>query len=172
MSEPVVPYRKLPGRSPTFRFGVSAAPSSSLWLGPDHLLLAIQTTAREDYKRFDYRDIQEVFLQETRRRMTLNIILGVVFLIVAMICALNQFSQGSLGFAGVVSAVLLIAFLINTLRGPCCQGYLLTAVGVEPLSSLARFRPAQRALEQLSAEVERVQGVLEPSTLALHWEKR
>lgn len=167
MSEPV-PYRKLPGRTPTLRFGMSSAPSSELWLGPDHLLQVIQTPTREDYRRYDYRDIQEVFVQQTGRRQVVNLILAGLHGLVLGICLL---AHAEPAFYAAWSVPFVVGYLANSLRGPCCQGYLLTAVGVEPLSSLARLRTARRALDLLGTEIERAQGTLEPSTLALHWNR-
>lgn len=168
MSDPV-PYRKLPGRSASLRFGLSSAPASTLWLGPDHLLQTIQTPSREEYRRYDYRDIQEVFVQVTRRRLQVNLLLAALHGIVLGICLLANAREIAIYL--IWSAPFVVGYLVNTLRGPCCQGYLLTAVGVEPLSSLARLGPARRAVDQLTTEIEQAQGRLEPATLAQHWQR-
>lgn len=171
MPLPDVPYRKLPGRSPTLRFGVTSAPASSLWLGPDHLLLVLQTPTREEYRRFDYRDIQEVFVQENNRRLILNIVLGVIIAILAGIAAVSSFGPVSVGFLAVMGGPALILLIVNTVLGPTSRGYLLTAVGVEELSSLSRLGTARRAVAQLTEEIQRVQGTVDAPTLAVHWQQ-
>lgn len=169
MPVPAIPYRKLPGRSPSLRFGMSAAPGSTLWLGPDHVLLVLQTPGREEYRRFEYRDIQELFLQVSNRRMLINVGLALLVAILLVIAMLSTFGPVSTFLLFWVGGPALLGILINSLRGPACTGYLRTAVGVEPLGSLARLGPAQKAIAAITGEVERVQGKLEPSVLARQW---
>src|SRR5580658_7114351 len=47
-------YRKLPGKRRGF------LNVSSVWAGPDHLLLVRGSRFREEYKRFYYRDVQAI----------------------------------------------------------------------------------------------------------------
>ena len=54
-------YRKLPGKRRGF-FNVS-----SVWAGPDHLLLVRGSRFREEYKRFYYRDVQAIAVARAPR---------------------------------------------------------------------------------------------------------
>ena len=55
---------------------------------------------------------------------------------------------------------------VNMLRGPTVRCDLRTAVGLYPLPSLSRMRPARRALELICQRVEAAQGALSGDVLA------
>src|ERR1700684_2106413 len=55
------PYRKLPGTRRGF------IQKSSVWAGPDHLLLVRGSRFREEYKRFYYRDVQAIAVARAPR---------------------------------------------------------------------------------------------------------
>ncbi len=160
---PPVPYRKLPGRTPTLRFGSVAVPQSSLWLGPDHLLKVEDTPTQQSYKRFEYRDIQEIFLQRTPRQLYLTIWFMVPVLLGSLLVYFS--SEPGLQYFFIGALVLpFIGFIAwNYIASPTCDGYLRTAVGLEFLPSFSRWRPSARAVDLLAAEIERVQGVVAPT---------
>src|SRR5580704_15159324 len=54
-------YRKLPGRRRGF------IQKSSVWAGPDHLLLVRGSRFRDEYKRFYYRDVQAIAVARAPR---------------------------------------------------------------------------------------------------------
>src|SRR4030088_1939833 len=62
-------YRKLPGR----RFGILF--TSTLWIGPDHLLSVRKGRFAEEYRRFYFSDIQAIVLQKARREFLRQAIL-------------------------------------------------------------------------------------------------
>ena len=55
-------YRKMPGT------GGGLFHRSTLWLGPDHLLLVQSTPVSETYRRFYFRSIQNVTVRKTNLR--------------------------------------------------------------------------------------------------------
>ena len=55
------PYRKLPGTRRGF------IQKSSVWAGPDHLLLVRGSRFRDEYKRFYYRDVQAIAVARAPR---------------------------------------------------------------------------------------------------------
>ena len=55
------PYRKLPGTRRGF------IQKSSVWAGPDHLLLVRGSRFRDEYKRFYYRDVQAMAVARAPR---------------------------------------------------------------------------------------------------------
>ena len=159
-------YRRLPGRTAWFRFGASRAPSSSLWLGPDHLLKIERSASRETYKRFFYRDIQSILVQDTNRRRILTAILACpVVIAIALLL-------GQVGIVWVFS-LLLVPFaallLVNLALGATSDAVLVTAVGTERLSSLSRLSKAQEAVKLISDEVEKAQGSLDSAQLISRW---
>ena len=173
MSQPVqIPYRRLPGRTATFRYGAANSPVSSLWLGPDHLLKVERTTSRESYKRFYYADIQSIFLEESSRRTTLAIISGLIVavrLLPFFVYLMTQRFDGFMVFCAFVALPFLLGLIVNLAMGRTCDAVLVTAVGTERLSSLCRLPKAIRALGEITAEVEKAQGSLQFAQLAAKW---
>lgn len=159
-------YRRLPGRTAWFRFGASNAPSSSLWLGPDHLLKIERSASRETYKRFFYRDIQSILLQATDRRRILTALLACP-VVIALALLLGQIAIGW------VFSLLLVPFatllLVNLALGATSDAVLVTAVGTERLSSLSRLAKAQAAVKMITDEVESAQGSLDFAQLVSRW---
>jgi hypothetical protein len=165
-----ISYRRLPGRTPLFRFGGMSSPTTSLWLGPDHLLKVERAASRENYKRFFYRDIQAIMVEEASRWQTLTIFNGsVIAVIVIMTWAISLFSSAGLIVAGILCAPFVIGLLTNLALGPTTQGMLVTAVGTEALSSLSRLSRSTEALRMLAEEVTKVQGVVSFEQLLLKW---
>ena len=81
--------RKLPGRRRGFLFG------SSVWMGPDHLLLVKSARFREDYKRFYFRDIQAI-VTAGAPRFHLSTEVGALRLLVAGRAAYRQLERAGL----------------------------------------------------------------------------
>jgi hypothetical protein len=63
-----------------------------------------------------------------------------------------------------LAAVFAVLLGINWAIGQSCRCYLKTAVQYEELTPLNRARKAEKALAQLSAEIEQVQGRETPET--------
>ena len=150
-------YRRLPGRE------AGLLSYCRLWLGPDHLLLARTTAFSEEYKRFYFRDIQAVVTRRTERRE----ILGVIFAFAAIFFGvLSVFTDsGWRSFLFVMTGTVLFALLVNWLRGPTCVCHLRTAVQIEELSPLKRFRATRKVIERLKPNIEKAQGPLAPELL-------
>ncbi len=158
-----ISYRKLPGRTPSLRFGLVSVAQSALWLGPDHVLKVESTPGSQSYKRFDYADIQELFVQRTSRQLTISLVFGGIVALVVLGFVASNASTASEVFGWILGLPALITLIVNIARGPTCEGYLRTAVGVERIPSFARLRPTLKAIDLITAEVEKVQGRL-PST--------
>ena len=153
-------YVRLPGR----RYSSMRFSRSSLWLGTDHLLHVINRGYTEEYKRFDYRDIQALMIRATSTGTILSIILGVIAGINIFILALGRFvwswSQVALIPLAISSGFWALCFLLELAAGPTCSCYLRTAVQFEQLPSLFRVRKAHKAIDLLRARIENVQGVV------------
>ena len=170
MAATTTTYRRLPGRTAWFRFGGSNSPSCSLWLGPDHLLKVERSTSRETYKRFFYRDIQSIFVEQSPRLRSLTALNGlIVFLVLILVALISQVSRGGAIFCGGFAVPFVIGLMMNLALGPTCEAVLVTAVGRERLSSLSRLSRTVVAVQQITVEVERAQGVLEFAQLVSRW---
>jgi len=153
------PYQKLPGRPSLTLIG-----TASLWLGPDHLLSVRNLHFVEEYRRFDYADIQAFLLRRTYRRGIWAAVLGGLAALFAF--ATWSAAPNPLAWIPAVPTALFFALsALNWFRGPACVCHLRTAVHTEPLSSLRRVRPARRALALLRRRVEQVQGRLDRDTV-------
>ena len=150
-------YYRLPGR----RLSPFVA-RYSLWLGRDHLLCVSKRGYSESYRRYYYRDVQALIIQQTERGRTLNVAfacLAVFTAILLVSLSLPPVGIGGMMFAVAPLCVIFLALLaINILRGPTCVCHLRTAVHVEPLTSLGRVRAARTAVDLLRPLIERAQG--------------
>jgi len=145
-------YRRLPGK----RSGLLRR--NTLWLGPDHLLRVNSTRFTERYRRFYFRDIQAICLQN-----------GI---------GPNWRTHGMIAFAGALfvaglfysahqiwAALLAIAigvYVFAVWRRPDCSVTIQTAVGTNSLPSLCHIRPTRKAIalinERIYASQPRVTG--------------
>ncbi len=171
MDAPAVPhYRRLPGRTPWLRFGGVSAPSSSLWLGLDHVLKVDRSSSRETYKRFYYRDIQAIVVEESSRRFTLTVFsLPVIAIIAVLTLAFSSSAISGLPAALFFASPVIVGLVVNLALGRTSQGRLVTAVGTEHLPSLGRMQRASQALQQIGDEVIKVQGALGAEQLISNW---
>ncbi len=143
---------------------------SSLWLGADHLLGIDSNGFSETYKRFYFRDIQAVTLRRTRRRLVWNCALGVLVTLFVMGWAYGLALSPSTRWEeivpwGVITLVLAIPLLINSLLGPTCVCQLRTAVQTEELPSLCRLRKTRKILNRLRPLIAAAQGELAPEEI-------
>jgi hypothetical protein len=147
-------YRRLPGR------GRNLSGTTTLWLGPDHLLRVDSHRYAEDYKRFYYNDIQSIVLLPSTRRHSILIASAAVCVPLAL---LALFLEGAWTvFLGCLAGVAGLMLAVNWLRGETCECRLQTAVQTEVLQSLNRLRTALKALRLLQPRVEAIQGKLGP----------
>src|SRR5438552_5540465 len=147
-------YRRLRGRSRHL------SGTSTLWLGPDHLLRVDSHRYAEDCKRFYYRDIQSMVLLPRTRRQSILIACAAVCVPLTL---LALFLNGAWAvFLGCLAGLAGLILAVNWLRGETCECRLQTAVQTEVLHSLTRLRTALKALRLLRLRVEAIQGQLDP----------
>ncbi len=136
-----------------------------LYMGADHLLCLYNTGYTEDYKRFYYKDIQAIVACGTSKGKTLNIVLGVLIALHALISFLAG-NPWNIIFPSI--AVFFSLFLvINILLGPTSKSYLLTAVTTEELPSLCRLKNALKVIDLLRPVIETAQGRLSTEDIRL-----
>lgn len=134
---------------------------SSLWLGPDHVLLVRSRRFQEEYKRFYFREIRALTVQDLSSASILkwwDLIAAVIILLLFMFTVHGWRSATAVG-------VLLLVYAVTVLRRPTCQCYLYTAVSREALPPLTRVKQAERVLEQLRPVIEEAQRDMPPPSL-------
>ena len=140
-------YRKLPGHRRGFLRG------SSMWLGPDYLLLVRSLRFREEYKRYYFRDIQAIVTAEAPR-----------FHISTRFAAIAPAGPGisSAGMLGGMAAVVALAWFVVSGFFSCrCRIY--TAVSCDDLPSVYRTWTARKFLLTVEPLIQQAQGSLEAS---------
>ena len=160
MSE--IHYQRLARARARSTFAVAFQSRASLWLGPDHLLCVDSSGYSETYKRFYFRDIQAVTMQESKRRTVWNVILAVP-VVVSLAGLLTNLSSTPMNNAAAIvwlifSVIFLVPLLTNNIFGTTCVCHLRTAVQIEELPSLCRVRKTRRVLEKIRSLIIAAQG--------------
>jgi len=144
-------YRRLPGRS---RHWMGA---STLWLGPDHLLLVSGRGYTERYHRFYYRDIAAIVTRGTEAAWIWTAVLGLLLLGVAF--AMAGTASDARPWWLILGGPLLLLFLINVLLGPSCVAHITTPIQTAALP-MRRWRAARKALALIRERVAAAQSGL------------
>ena len=168
-----VKYVRLPG-SGASRKGTQlisfARITCRLWLGDDHLLQVESAGGyTESYKRFYFRDIQAVCIQKTGHWLAGNLVFG--FLTgIFLLWMLPIKNEPGVITLGIIAGCFAFFLIVNLARGATCVCYLKTAVHLEELPSLRRYRNAKKVLARLQPFIETAQGSLMPETLATQYD--
>ena len=159
-TDSTVRYQKLPGRSIAFATGKS----STLWTGPDHLLLVAGTRFSEDYKRFYFSDIKAIVLRRTRQWELQLKIAGVITALAGLFAVfamkMTHPNVGLAIFLGILGGIALFSLIFNLIAGPTCVCHLRTPVQQEEIPSLCRLRTARKTLKKIRPLIESVQGAM------------
>ena len=159
------PYRKLPGRLPTVRFGSYGR--KHLYLGDDDLLELETVFFVENYKRFAYGDIQSLLLRQTSRGLIWSLVLAVLALGFGVLAWGMSDQAARWIFAGGAGFFVLI-LLVNLLRGATCVCHLQTTIGSHRLRTLNRVRPTRKVLRLLGERIVAAQGAISPLDATTH----
>jgi hypothetical protein len=155
-------YQRLTRTSSRTGFAVVVRSRGSLWLGPDHLLCVETNGYRENYKRFYFRDIQAIIVQQTRRRVIWNAILPVPLAFGSLgllaFWMAGQRNEAAIILCLIFLGIFLLLFAINNLLGTGCVCYLRTAVQIEQLPSLYRVPKARKVLAKIRPLIVAAQG--------------
>ena len=166
MTPPPEKYRRLPGRGNRLG-GVAAlvvARRTRLWLGSDHLLAVDSQWFTEEYRRYYFADIQSIVLRRTTTGRTISLALAVPTLL-ALIGAILGADEVRVGFA-VITLVLGAILMVHIGQGPTSVCHLRTAVQLEEMPTLRRWRRARRVLDRLRPLILAAQEQLSPDTAA------
>ena len=148
-------YRKLPGH----RRGMLQG--ASVWMAGDHLLSVKSYRVREEYKRFQFRDVQAIVVAQCPRFhiSTRSLLIAFIWLPASGVLSslLPEWYRTAMWL---VAAALVCAWLYISFAHSCrCR--ILTAVSSDELPSVYRTWTARRFLAQVSPRIAEVQGRLE-----------
>jgi hypothetical protein len=163
-------YQRLTRARSRSSFAVAVMSRTSLWLGEDHLLFVDSSGYTETYKRFYFRDIQAITMQQTDRGRVWSIVLGAAFIFSLFIFLFTQpkgppaaWSGGEMAsriFLGFLMVVFILFLLINFFSGATCKTFLRTAVQTEELPPLCRVGQTRKVLEKIQPLIIAAQGRL------------
>jgi branched-subunit amino acid transport protein len=173
------PYRKLPGTRRGF------IRKSSVWAGPDHLLLVRGTRFRDEYKRFYYRDVQAITVARAPRfhistragviAFACWVLSAVVQILVLRASGIQLFGfiytpvvayGGILALVGISAALPAFVGLILAIiwayvsAAQSCRCRIYTAVSGDELPSVYRMWTARKFLAQLEPLIAQTQGTI------------
>jgi len=151
-------YRKLPGKRRGFVY------PSSVWAGPDHLLLVRGSRFREEYKRFYYRDVQAIAIARAPRFhiSTRSALIACLVPIACLVLFLRSnvvegFTLARFALAGLVLGVVWV--YISAAQSCRCRIY--TAVSSDELPSVYRSWTARKFLAEVEPLIAQVQGTIQ-----------
>jgi len=153
-------YRKLPGQ----RRGIIIG--SSLWLGPDHLLLVKSQRIREEYKRYYFRDIKAIAIAEASRFhvSTRSLGIGATWFLAMVVAAAARYRWAP--WLWLVLPFLIIVWAYVSMKASCrCRIY--TAVSADELPSIYRRWNAEKFLAIVEPKIREMQGPLQPEWVAV-----
>lgn len=135
--------------------GLTLAGRTSYWLGPDHLLLVEVQSYTERYRRFRFDEIEAICGYKSARRILINIILLVLFLLFGIIpVASAARTSVDLTYGGALMVVFGGLFLWNTVRGPTCSAQIITAVQTTRLPGISRMKQLEKLIEAIQSAVQ------------------
>ena len=132
MAERSSPYRRIAGH------GTGFVAHARLYQGPDHFLQVSSTGFSETYKRFYFRDIQAIILENKPWRLWWSCGIGMLLLLFLAPASMTTGVPAAIYWVVVASCA--VALLINWALGPSCACYIRTAVQTERLRALTRIR--------------------------------
>jgi hypothetical protein len=146
---------------------------SSVWMGPDHLLLVKSQRFQEEYKRFYFRDVQAIAVADAPRFHISSraVALAALWLVAFAFCMLpgpssytvNGFAyhpRASATWLWLTAAALVAAWAFISAKGSCvCRIY--TAVSADPLPSVYRRWTAKKFLALVEPRIRDAQAALE-----------
>lgn len=153
------PYKKLPGRGWTW------SGPSRVWLGEDHVLLVLNRTFFESYRRFFLNDIQAVIVQRTHTGKTWTGVWATAFIFFSLIALAVDDRIAALVLAG-LGVPFFVALIINIFLGPTCACYIRTAVQTERVPAISRLRTARKFIARVEPLITTAQGSLSPEQFA------
>ncbi|MBK8475618.1 MAG: hypothetical protein IPL39_04720 [Opitutaceae bacterium] len=139
---------------------------TSLWLGPDHLLLVTSSGYSESYQRFYFRDIQCLVAADSIRYGVFNAVFGTILGFCGIAAAIAASSTGVSPWILLFLLPALLLLLWNLYLGRTCKVTLMSGVQSVVLPPLSRFRRTRKVFARLVPLIEAAQAALTPPPLA------
>ena len=135
---------------------------ASYWLGPNHLLVVEVSNYVERYRRFYFRDVQAILVQNSHARLGWNIGFGICActMLTGLLVSVFSASRDYFFIIGwfIFFFLFAVCLIINTFRGPSCSVHLRTAVQNQKLSGIGRWRKADRLIAALAPLIDAAQN--------------
>jgi branched-subunit amino acid transport protein len=155
------PYRKLPGTRRGF------IQKSSVWAGPDHLLLVRGSRFRDEYKRFYYRDVQAIAVARaprfhiSTRAAAIAVACWVAAAVVQFgLAASRVISKPFATEAGGAWLIVLVVVWAYVSGKASCRCRIYTAVSGDELPSVYRRWTARKFLAAVEPLIAQTQGTI------------
>ena len=152
------PYRKLPGTRRGF------IQKSSVWVGPDHLLLVRGSRFRDEYKRFYYRDVQAIAVARAPRfHFSTRAALVACIVLIAGLVSISRARLASAEHSLVPLGLVVLALVgvwVYLSAAQSCRCRIYTAVSGDELPSVYRLWTARRFLAQVEPLIAQTQGTI------------
>jgi hypothetical protein len=164
-------YRKLPG-SRNANSNAVVGGSTQLFLAEDHLLAVTSHYFTEAYRRFYFRDIRSIVVQQTHGwwiKALVHFAIGAGFASLLLVGLASSWPVGGMVTLSIFAALFLLLALAELLPGPSCRTFVQTAVQRERLWSLGRVRRVRKALKVLRPKIEELQGTFSDDELMTRW---
>ncbi len=155
------PYSKLTRQ----RAGVGTY--TSLWLGPDHLLLVTLSGFSESYQRFYFRDIRAFVVSDSIRSTVFSAVCISIVAFLGLLAALSIVMGSGSGVGLLIAAAPFFVVLVwNLILGRSCKVTLMSGVQTVPLPPLSRFRRTRRVFARIVPLIQAAQASLTPPPVA------
>ena len=147
-----VRYKRLPGR----RLG--AVRRASVWDAGEYLLSVSGTTFSERYRRFYYRDIQSIVMQNGPRLGSIGALLLLFWCALTFAIVVAGNTLPAVFHLLWITPVVWLAFIVYQSLARSCRVHIYTAVSSEELPALFRRSAARKAVAHILTRIQEVQG--------------
>lgn len=131
---------------------------TSLWLGPDHLLLVTSSGYAEEYSRVMLRDVKGIFVTPSDLRLWCRLGFGIPALICLVVVLMTAKNNDVPYVSGLILLFCSVFLIWNEVLGPSCRVVVVTGVQSAPIHSLARRRKTDRVLARVRPLIEAAQA--------------
>lgn len=147
--------------------GAGLLSQSSFWLAADHLLVVEVSNYVERYRRFYFRDVQAIVIQESRTRWWWSVGFSTLLVLSLAALALTKFDTSrpdmiAMGIWLTVALGLGMALAINLWCGPTCVVLVRTAVQTQRLPNIRRRPRAEKLIDRLEPAINAAQTPAAP----------
>lgn len=130
---------------------------SSLWVAQDHVLAVTSSGYTDNYKRFYFRDIQGILVEDSDRSFYIKISFSLLLAALLIICVLSGATWSSYLFW---TLILGTPIVMDIVKGPTCKVFLVTQVQSVRLKAISRRARLEKFLQAVQPLIEAAQADL------------